>query len=162
MGGKTVASNISNLVSGMSGGAESAAVTKMQSPKILLYARILMLVELTRLAGLQFIFATSGAFPAYFALPFGAGDTLIGLTAAITVWALGKPGSRRYALALAWNFLGLVDGLFGLTVSSFGGILGTISAALGPGLLILPVDLAIHSVAIAVLLTGRVSRYMTR
>lgn len=129
-------------------------------PRLLLYARIAMLFEVTRLAGLQFLLAPSGL-PSYFTVPFGTGDFLTGLTAAVVVWAMGRPGSRRYALALAWNSLGLVDALFGLTVSSFGGILGQISAMLGAGLYLLPIDMIVHVFAISVLLTGQASRYMT-
>ncbi len=131
-------------------------------PRILLYVRVLMLVNLTRLAGLQFIAAPSGTWPAYFAFPFGTGDFLTALTVIPIVWALGKPGPRRYALGLMWSSLGLVDGLFGLAVSGYGGILGQISSALGPTLYLLPVDLAIQAVAIVVLLSGSVARYMTK
>jgi hypothetical protein len=139
----------------------SATASEMERPKLLVYARVAMLFEITRLAGLQFLVAPGGL-PAYFASPFGAGDFLTGLTAAIAAWALGRPGSRRYALVLAWNSLGLVDALFGLAVSSYGGILGQISAMLGNGLYLLPIDIVVHAFAISVLLTGRVSRYMTK
>jgi hypothetical protein len=133
----------------------------MERPKLLAYVRVAMLFEITRLAGLQFLVAPK-SLPAYFASPFGAGDFLTGLTAAVAVWALGRAGPRRYALVIAWNSLGLVDALFGLAVSSYGGILGQISAMLGAGLYLLPIDMVVHVLAISVLLTGRVSRYMTR
>jgi len=135
------------------------SVGQSSVPRILLYARILMLLEVTRVAGLSFL-VSPGSLPSYFTVPFGTGDFLVGLTAVVVVWTLGHKGQRRYAIALTWNALGLVDALFGLAVSGNGGLLGQISSQLGPALYLLPVDIVVHLFVIGVLLTGRVSKFM--
>ncbi len=131
------------------------------SPRILFYARIIMLEELTRLAGLNFLLSP-GSLPTYFTLPFGVGDTLTGLTAIFAIWALGKPGSRRYALALVWSALGLADLVLAASISSISNLLPAISAQLGPALFLLPVSISVHVVVIVIFLTRRVSGYMNK
>lgn len=74
-------------------------------------------VQVYRLEGSVFLIGhAQGLFPGVFALPAGWGDVLIGLTAPIVAWLLWKrhPWSRR--LAVLWNFAGIADLVFAVTL----------------------------------------------
>jgi hypothetical protein len=131
-----------------------------KAPKLLMYIRILMLVEITRLAGLLFLTIPNETVPAYFTLPFGLGDTLTGVFAVILALALGKGGVRTYGMAVAWSVFGVLDGLLGLGVAINSGLMPTISGILGPALIILPVGLVIGVVVFFLLMTKSVSQYL--
>jgi hypothetical protein len=47
--------------------------------------------------------------PPQFALPAGYGDLIVGLTAPLVVYALNKNKPFARGLAIAWNYLGLLD-----------------------------------------------------
>jgi hypothetical protein len=67
-------------------------------------------IHTVRVGGFVFLtFLDMRLLPAQFAVPAGYGDILVGLTAPLVVYALitQKPHARK--LAIAWNFLGLVD-----------------------------------------------------
>jgi hypothetical protein len=131
-----------------------------KAPKLLMYIRILMLVEITRLAGLLFLTIPNETVPAYFTLPFGLGDTLTGVFAVILALSLGKGGVRTYGMAVAWSVFGVLDGLLGLGVAINSGLMPTISGILGPALIILPVGLVIGVVVFFLLMTKSVSQYL--
>ncbi len=131
-------------------------------PKALRYARILVLVEITRFAGLiLFSGIQSGALPATAAL-FGVGDALVALTA-IPVWyVLGKPGVRRYALAMVWVTFGVVDIVYALIDGALGGQVGALSTLFGPGIVAIPFSVVVQFVTLGLLLSKPVSAYMAK
>ncbi|HEX4644278.1 MAG TPA: hypothetical protein VH598_01590, partial [Verrucomicrobiae bacterium] len=76
-----------------------------------------------RLIGFQFVRVGGFVFlalldmrllPPQFALPAGYGDIIVGLTAPLVVYALNKNKPYSRELAIAWNFLGLLDFLIAL------------------------------------------------
>lgn len=129
-------------------------------PSVLRYVKILVLIELTRFAGLiLFSGVQSGKLAASAAL-FGAGDALVALTA-IPVWyALGKPGVRRYGLAIAWVTFGLVDLLYAVVDGSLSNQVGALNTLLGPGIALIPFNIVVQFVTLGLLLSGSVSAYM--
>lgn len=129
-------------------------------PKTLRYARYLMVILVLRLLGSLLIVAGfNGQLPSYFAVPFGIGDTTVGLTALPVAYMLGRGGVRTYALALVWDVAGLVDLLLAAGVTTYGGAFGAVSAFFGPAIVLLPIDIVVHFVILGLLLTPAVARH---
>ncbi len=117
--------------------------------------RIITAVQVMRLAGIQlFIKGQAGIFPGYFAYPFGTGDLFVGLLAIPIAYSFRTRGTRKYALAIAWNSVGLADLLFASTVASYGGLNPTIMTDLQTALVVVPVSIILHILTIALLLTN--------
>src|SRR2546428_14041725 len=84
--------------------------------------RIITAIQVIRLAGIQlFTKGQAGIFPSYFAYPFGIGDLFIGLFALPIAYMLRTGGTRKNALGIAWNWVGLPDLRLAATVAPFGG-----------------------------------------
>src|SRR5213594_1187537 len=117
--------------------------------------RIITAIQVIRLAGIQlFLKGQAGIFPSYFAYPFGIGDLFIGLFALPIAYLLRTGGTRKYALVMAWNSVGLADLLFASTVASYGGLNPTIMTDLQTALVVVPVSIILHILTIAMLLTN--------
>ncbi len=131
-------------------------------PSALRYVKILVLIELTRFAGLiLFSGIQSGRLAASAAL-FGVGDALVALTA-IPIWyALGKPGVRRYGLAIAWVTFGVVDLVYAVVDGALSGQVGALNTLLGPGIALIPFNIVVQLVAFGLLFSKPVSVYMTK
>ncbi len=131
-------------------------------PKALRYARILVLVEITRFAGLiLFSGIQSGLLLASAAL-YGGGDALVGLTA-IPVWyVLAKPGIRRYSLAVAWVTFGVVDLVYAVVDGVLSGQVGALNTLLGPGIALIPFNIVVQFITLGLLLSKPVSASMAR
>jgi len=131
-------------------------------PSALRYARILVAFELTRLVGLiLFSGIQRGLLPSRAEL-YGVGDVLVALTAVPVWYALGKGRMRAYGLAMAWVSFGLVDLLYAISDSTLSGQLGAINTLFGPGIVIVPVQVVVQVVTLALLLSRSVSGYMAR
>jgi hypothetical protein len=115
--------------------------------------------------GLMFL----GQLPAVFAIPAGAGDVLIGLTA---FWAAASLRSGRLGAAATWNLLGMLDLVVavGLGVATTPGPLRFISASPSTVLLsvlpmvlvptfLVPISFLIHVVSVRHLLRRRSQRF---
>jgi hypothetical protein len=91
--------------------------------------RLVNAIQAWRAGGLIFVaFYAYGILPGLFALPAGAGDIAIGVTAPWIVLALiRRPGFASSAAFRIWNWLGLLD-----LVVAIG--LGTLSSAIATGL----------------------------
>jgi hypothetical protein len=61
----------------------------------------------------------AGTLPAVFALPAGAGDTLVGLLALPVALLLHFGGRGAVELAVAWNVLGILDLVNAITLGAF-------------------------------------------
>ena len=143
--------------------SKEGTITDNGIPRVLLIARILTVIETVRLAGLLlFSEFQAGIFPAYFAIPFGIGDVFIGLTAIPFAYLLGKGGPRRYALAIAWNFVGLIDLLYAFAVAAYGGVTQAISTYLPSVLVVVPISILVHVMILALLLTKPTSRFFMK
>ncbi len=136
--------------------------SKEAVPKALRYARVFALIEVTRFAGLVlFAGIRSGALAPSAAL-FGVGDALVALLA-IPVWfLLGKPGPRRYGLAVAWVTFGLVDLIYAVLDGALTGQVGALNTLLGPGIALIPFNIVVQSLTLALLLTASASAYMSK
>ena len=122
--------------------------------------RIITAVQVMRLAGIQlFIEGQAGEFPSYFAYPFGIGDLFVGLLALPVANSLRTGGIRKYALAVAWNSVGLADLLFASTVASYAGFNQTIITDLQTALIVVPVSIILHLLTIAFLLSKPVRQF---
>ena len=67
-------------------------------------------IQLYRVIGLIFlVLYGSGQLPGEFAIPAGAGDVLIGLTAPIVAFALYRQYAWSERVAVVWNIAGVVD-----------------------------------------------------
>lgn len=67
-------------------------------------------LHLVRVAGSVFlVLLDMRLLPAQFALPAGYGDILVAVTAPLALYALNKNRSFGRGLAIAWNFLGILD-----------------------------------------------------
>ncbi len=131
-------------------------------PRVLRYARILVLVELTRFAGLILFSGIQSGLLAASAALFGVGDALVALMA-IPVWyALRKPGVRRYGLAIAWVTFGVVDLVYAVVDGVLSGQVGGLNVLLGPGIALIPFNIVVQFVTLGLLLSRSVSIYMTR
>jgi len=64
-----------------------------------------------------------------------------------------------YALALVWDVAGLVDLLLAAGVTTYGGIFGAVNNFFGPGIVLLPIDIVLHFVILALLLGSPVARH---
>ena len=104
----------------------------------------------------------AGLFPSYFAYPFGVGDLFIGLVALPLAYLLRTGGTRKYALVIAWNSVGLADLLFASTVASYGGLNPTIMTDLQTALVVVPVSILLHVVTIALLLTKPLKLFFSK
>lgn len=143
--------------------------TVQQRPKLvnspsstLKIVRIITAVQVMRLAGIQlFIKGQAGVFPSYFAYPFGIGDLFVGLFALPIAYSLRIGGIRKYALAVAWNSVGLADLLFASTVASYAGLNPTIMTDLQTALIIVPVSIFLHILTIALLLNKPVKEFFS-
>jgi hypothetical protein len=138
---------------------------KAESPplSIVKVIRVLTAIQVIRLAGLQlFIKVQAGTFPGYFAYPFGVGDLFVGLLALPIAYSLRSGGIMKYALAIAWNSVGLADLLFASTVASYGGLNPTIMTDLQTALVVVPVSIVLHTLTIALLLTSRVKQVFSQ
>jgi hypothetical protein len=115
--------------------------------------------------GLMFL----GQLPAVFAIPAGAGDVLIGLTA---FWAAASLRSGRLGAAATWNLLGMLDLVVavGLGVATTPGPLHFISASPSTVLLsvlplvlvptfLVPISFLIHVISVRHLLRRRSQRF---
>ena len=70
----------------------------------------LIRMHIVRVAGFVFLaLLDMQLLPAQFALPAGYGDIIVALTAPLVVYALNKNKPYGSELAIAWNFLGLLD-----------------------------------------------------
>ena len=71
----------------------------------------LIAVQFYRVAGFLFLWPmwSSGALSGAFALPAGIGDTLTGLAAPFVAWAVARRKRGSHALAVAWNWFGILD-----------------------------------------------------
>lgn len=131
-------------------------------PRALRYARILVLVELTRFAGLILFSGIQSGLLAASAALFGVGDALVGLTA-IPVWyVLGKPGVRRYGLAIAWVTFGVVDLIYAVVDGVLSGQAGALNTLLGPGIALIPFNIVVQFVTLGLLLSRSVSAHMAK
>ncbi|MDV3293841.1 MAG: hypothetical protein LYZ70_06185 [Nitrososphaerales archaeon] len=130
-------------------------------PSALKYARILVLIELTRFAGLYLFSGIQSGLLQPTAGLFAVGDGLAGLTA-IPVWyLLGKPGTRRYGLAMAWVTFGVVDLVYALIDGVLSGQLGAISTLFGAGIVLVPINVVVQLVTLGLLLSKSASAYMS-
>ena len=77
-------------------------------------------------------------------------------------YMLRTRGTRKYALALAWNSVGLADLLFASTVASYGGLNPTIMTDLQTALVVVPVSILLHVVTIALLLTKPLKLFFSK
>ncbi len=146
----------------MSTSAQQSTAAMSGAPRALRYARILVLVEVTRLAGLiLFSGIQSGLLLASAAL-FGVGDALVGLTAILVWYVLGKPGVRRYGLAIAWVTFGVVDLVYAVVDGVLSGQVGALNTLLGPGIALIPFNIVVQLVTLGLLLSRSVSAYMAR
>ncbi len=119
-----------------------------------------MVFFILRLLGSLLIVAGfNGTLPSYFAVPFGIGDTTIGLTALPVAYMLGRGGVRTYALALVWDVTGLADLLLAAGVTTFGGIFAAVNSFFGPGIVLLPIDIVLHFVILGLLLSAPVASH---
>lgn len=93
--------------------------------------RLVSGMQAWRWAGLGFLFLCAyGVLPAFFALPAGLGDMLIGITAPWMIIALiRQPGFAGSAAFLRWNLLGILD----LTVAVGLGAVGAMLGGASPG-----------------------------
>src|SRR5262249_39197227 len=67
-------------------------------------------VQLCRTIGLVFLILLAlDRLPAHFALPAGWGDIAVGLAAPLVALSLARGAAGVWALAVAWNVLGLLD-----------------------------------------------------
>ena len=124
--------------------------------------RIITAIQVIRLAGIQLILKVqAGLFPSYFAYPFGVGDLFIGLFALPIAYMLRTGGTRKYALVIAWNSVGLADLLFASTVASYGGLNPTIITDLQTALVVVPVSMLLHVVTIALLITKPLKQFFS-
>ncbi len=130
------------------------------APRALRYVRYLMVFFVLRLLGSLLVVAGfNGQLASYFAVPFGIGDTLIGLTALPVAYSLGRGGVRTYALALVWDVAGLADLLLAAGVTTYGGIFGAVNNFFGPGIVLLPIDIVLHFVILGLLLSSSMARH---
>jgi hypothetical protein len=104
----------------------------------------------------------SGILPSYYAINFAPGDALVGLTAIPLAYTLGKGSVRTYAIAVGCCFVGIIDIVYPLTVSSLANPTEAMTKLLGAGILALPVALVIDIAVFALLVTGSVTSYVTR
>src|SRR5438093_1268798 len=112
--------------------------------------RIITAIQVIRLAGIQlFTKGQAGIFPSYFAYPFGIGDLFIGLFALPIAYMLRTGGTRKYALVIGWNSVGLADLLFASTVASYGGLSPTLITDLPTALFVVPVSILLHCITFA-------------
>jgi len=131
-------------------------------PTALKYARILVLIELTRFLGLYlFSGIQSGALTANAEL-YAVGDALVAATAIPAWYGLGKPGVRRYGLVIAWVAFGLTDLIYAIVDGALSGQLGAIGSLLGPGILAVPFNIVVQLVTLALLFSKSVSTYATK
>ncbi len=122
-----------------------------------------MAIIILRLLGaLFFPAAANGTLASYFAIPFGIGDFLTGLTAIPLVYYLPKGGIKTYALVMAWNVAGLLDLLLAAGVSTLAGLYPAVSAFFGPAIVLLPIDIVDHIVILGLLLSSSVVAYFSR
>jgi len=70
-------------------------------------------------------------------------------------------GTRKYALVIAWNSVGLADLLFASTVASYGGLNLTIMTDLQTALIVVPVSMLLHVVTIALLITKPLKQFFS-
>ena len=132
------------------------------APSSIKIVRIITAIQVIRLAGIQlFIKGQAGIFPSYFAYPFGIGDLFIGLFAPPIAYMLRTGGTRKYALVIAWNSVGLTDLLFASTVASYGGLNPTIMTDLQTALVVVPVSMLLHVVTIALLITKPLKQFFS-
>ncbi len=131
-------------------------------PKALRYARVLVLIEVTRFAGLVLFSGIQSGLVAPSAALFGVGDALVGITA-IPVWyLLGKPGVRRYGLAIAWVTFGVVDLVYAVVDGVLSGQAGALNTLLGPGIALIPFNIVVQFVTLGILLSKSVSAYLAK
>lgn len=124
--------------------------------------RIMISIQVIRLAGLQlFIKGQAGIFPSYFAYPFGAGDLFVGLLALPVAYFLGTAGIRKYALAISWSAVGLVDLMLASIVASYAGLNPAIVSDLQTALVVVPVSIVLHLLTITMLLTKPVMQFFS-
>jgi len=124
--------------------------------------RIITAIQVIRLAGIQlFLKGQAGIFPSYFVYPFGVGDLFIGLFALPIAYLLRTGGTRKYALVIAWNSVGLADLLFASTVASYGGLNPTIMTDLQTALVVVPVSILLHCVSVALLFTKPLKQFFS-
>jgi len=132
------------------------------APSSIKIVRIITAIQVIRLAGIQlFIKGQAGIFPSYFAYPFGIGDLFIGLFALPIAYMLSTGGTRKYALVIAWNSVGLTDLLFASTVASYGGLDPTIMTDLQTALIVVPVSILLHVGTIALLITKPLKQFFS-
>src|SRR6267143_1720986 len=112
------------------------------APSSIKIVRIITAIQVIRLAGIQlFIKGQAGIFPSYFAYPFGIGDLFIGLFAPPIAYMLRTGGTRKYALVIAWNSVGMTD--------------------LQTALIVVPVSMLLHVVTIALLITKPLKQFFS-
>jgi len=139
-----------------------ASGSQIGMPKALRYARILVLIEVTRLLGL-FLFSgiQRGILPSSSGL-FGVGDALVAITA-IPVWyGLGRGRSRAYALTMAWVTFGLVDLIYAVADGALSGLLPALSSLFGAGIVLIPFNIVVQIATFILLLNKPVTQYMGR
>ena len=103
-----------------------------------------------------------GNLPAAFAIPGGVGDILVGISAPIVAFSLGKSGALGWAAALTWNALGLADLVFAVSVGTLAGPTFILNSYLFiiPALLV-PIAVILHLSAIVLLTRGIRQRFRT-
>ncbi len=84
--------------------------------------RALTLVQSVRIAGIVFLaLATYKILPAYFALPAGWGDIIIGATAPFAALWLANPAHRSGFIF--WQLLGIADLVNAMTLAALSGVI---------------------------------------
>ncbi len=83
-------------------------------------------IQAWRLGGLGFIaLYTYGVLPGLFAWPAGLGDTAIGLTAPLVIFALRRqPAFAAGRLFQVWNLLGILDLIVAVSLGATSAVLG--------------------------------------
>lgn len=121
----------------------------------------LMLAQSARIIGLVFISSPNqGFFPLTFAIPAALGGFLVAVTGPLVVLGLRRGGPVAWAVAIAWNALGLAELAYAAVLSLLagGGVLFTFPWLLLPAIG-LPVFTALHAASLALLFRRPVRRY---
>ena len=114
--------------------------------------QIIIGIQIYRLAGLSLL-SFSASLPSAFLIPTVVGDTLTAIFAPIIALAIGmRKGPRRWAAALVWNVLGMVDLFYALTLGSLT-TAGSFVQANDPGVVIgATIGIVLHIISIGLLL----------
>jgi hypothetical protein len=119
-------------------------------------------IETLRLVGAVFLLEWSrGNLPAVFAIPAGVGDVLVALTAPLVALSLRRPGRRRWAVAIAWNALGITDLVYAIALAAGSGAVAFIAGSylvFIPAIFV-PISVAVHLVVLSRLLRSDLSRW---